>query len=382
MTSLAQALVAAGHEVSWWSSDWNHQLKRPRDIPALERHAATEGFRLRLLHAPGYPRNISVRRILHHEVFARRLMAALDRDAPDLIWSCFPTIPVALHLARWTRHKGAKLIFDVRDLSPDVIVSAAPSPIRPLVKLAFAPVGDAVGRAFASAEGLVAISPAYLEWAERLARRHGQPPVHRAVFPLGYHDEGIEAGTDLPRTRDHTVVVFAGTFGRSFDAATLVAAARLAAERGLPIHFDIAGDGERAGELRSAANSLPNLTLRGWCGPDELRAMFGGADIGVMPYSREATQGLPNKIFEYMANGLAIVNALPGEAAALIEAHGIGETYAAGDPQSLVGALARIGTSAAAMGSRARSVFREHYDMAKISRDMAAFVEAVGRSGD
>ena len=377
MTGLAHALVAAGHQVTWWSSDWNHQLKKPRDVATLTAEAKRTGFELRLLHAPGYPRNISVQRIAHHEIFARRLTAALDTDKPELIWCCFPTIPVALHVVRWTRRNGVRLIFDVRDLSPDVIVAAVPALIRPLAKLGFEPIRDAIGGAFALADGLVAISPAYLDWAETLARNHGGLPPHRAVFPLGYQGDDVEPVERGKRAGDCTVV-FAGTFGRSFDAETLVSAARIAAERGLPLRFDVAGDGERAAELRSAAASLPNLRLRGWCGPEELRGMFAGADIGLMPYIREATQGLPNKIFEYMANSLAIVNALPGEAAELIETHGIGANYRAGDPQSLIDALMRTTASAAAMGGRARAVFLEHYDMTTISRDMVGFIEALG----
>src|SRR5687767_11472791 len=283
MTSLARALIAAGHSVTWWTSDWNHQFKKRRPVEALHEAARREGIEVQFLKAPGYSHNLSPWRFIHHEVFARKLIAALGQgDPPDLVWACFPTVPTARHLSKWKRTSGPKLIFDVRDLSPDVFTAMAPSQLRPALEFAIRPLHKAVGQAFAAADGLVAVSEGYLEWAENLVRP-ARLPARRAVFPLGFprlaawSDRTVRSGGNGP-----LVVVFAGTLGHSFDARTLVAAAELAAKRNLPVRFEIAGEGENAAVLAQAAEKLGNLSYFGWLEAKDLEMLLRAADVGLM----------------------------------------------------------------------------------------------------
>ena len=62
---LAKELVVRGHDVTWWATTFSHQHKmlvrdRGGDIVIGPR------YRLRLLHAGAYRRNVSATRYLHH----------------------------------------------------------------------------------------------------------------------------------------------------------------------------------------------------------------------------------------------------------------------------------------------------------------------------
>jgi glycosyltransferase involved in cell wall biosynthesis len=66
------------------------------------------------------------------------------------------------------------------------------------------------------------------------------------------------------------------------------------------------------------------------------------ADIGVIPWSLDLPQkrfALPNKLFEYLAAGLCVVQTGPSESADLVDALGAGVRYPQATPEALAGAL-------------------------------------------
>ena len=80
---MARAFAQAGHKVVYWSADFSHAYKRARDVAALAgRH---EGFALRLVHEPPYPKNICLRRLWSHWRFARNWLAAARAEVKGLI---------------------------------------------------------------------------------------------------------------------------------------------------------------------------------------------------------------------------------------------------------------------------------------------------------
>jgi glycosyltransferase involved in cell wall biosynthesis len=69
------------------------------------------------------------------------------------------------------------------------------------------------------------------------------------------------------------------------------------------------------------------------------------ADIGVIPWTLDQPQkqiSLPNKLFEYLMAGLAVVATAPSEASRLVESRGAGLGYAPATPGALAQALASL----------------------------------------
>src|SRR2546430_16622679 len=87
---LAERLASAGHDVTWWTSTFDHVAKVQRFAEdSTERVAGN--YRIELLHAPGYASNHTLARVRHH----RRSAAAFARPAagalpPDLVHSGIP----------------------------------------------------------------------------------------------------------------------------------------------------------------------------------------------------------------------------------------------------------------------------------------------------
>ena len=144
---------------------------------------------------------------------------------------------------------------------------------------------------------------------------------------------------------DRQVVLHAGNMGHKQGLEQVVEAARVAAERGEPVRFVLAGGGSQAQALRAMGAGLPTLDFLP-VQPDGLHAsLLAAADVLLL--SERATQldmSLPSKLTSYFAAGRLIVAAVPpgGPSAREIERAGAGVTVPPGDPGAMLDALARL----------------------------------------
>jgi glycosyltransferase involved in cell wall biosynthesis len=111
--------------------------------------------------------------------------------------------------------------------------------------------------------------------------------------------------------------------------------------------------------------------------PDRLVQALTGFDVGVIfnrPVTLNQQLAMPNRLFEYMMAGLAIVcPRLPG-VAPLVESEGIGMTYEPGRPEALGAALTDLAANparAAEMGAQARQLAMERYNAEAEARVLA-----------
>jgi glycosyltransferase involved in cell wall biosynthesis len=102
--------------------------------------------------------------------------------------------------------------------------------------------------------------------------------------------------------------------------------------------------------------------------PDRLIQGLRGRDVGVIfdrPHTRNSELSLPNKFFEYLMAGLAVVAPRLPALAERVEADGVGLTYTPGRPDELGTALERLAADRSlleAMRRRARDLAVERYN--------------------
>lgn len=111
--------------------------------------------------------------------------------------------------------------------------------------------------------------------------------------------------------------------------------------------------------------------------PSELVRALTGFDVGVIfnrPVTRNDELVFPNKLFEYMMAGLAlVVPALPS-LGPFVEEHAIGVTFAAGDPQAMGAALQSLAgrpDDVLRMRRRARELALERFNAEAQERVLA-----------
>ena len=386
---LADALVNLGHRVTWWASTFDHYAKR---FVAQDegRVAVREGLDLELLAGTAYGRNISPWRVLNHLQIARRFRVRSEAHAPrpDVIVASYPTVELAAEAVRYARQCGVSVVVDVRDLWPDAIVDLAPPAARPLVRAALRPMFAAARRALGGASALTAPSEGYLTWA--LARAERPRSAADRVFPLGYpelavpSEDAAGAGRRLaalgvdPRRK---IALFVGMFGRTYDLTTVIEAARrLRAQGRDDVQFVLSGAGDRDARWRAEAAGLDNVVFTGWVARADIAYLLSVAWVGLAAYARGAPQSLPNKPFEYMSAGLPVLSCLGAEAVALLDRHGCGLSYRAGDAADLEAALSVLLRDPArhqAMREASRAAFKASYSADAVYAGMANYVEAM-----
>jgi glycosyltransferase involved in cell wall biosynthesis len=382
---VAEELVRRGHSVTWWTSRVDHFHKRRFPASSAVFHAYA-GLTVRFLDGCLYRRNVSFARLLNHWQVGRDFHArSASAPAPQVILCSFPTIELAGAAARYARDRKIPIVMDVRDLWPDVFLLPAPERLRGALRVLLRPYFATSQRALAGAAALIAVSQQYLEWG--LARAGRTQRSTDGVFPLAYslapaNEASQGARTELLRRfgvrPDSTVCMFAGTFGRTYDLGPVLAcAAQFASEGNRGFHFLICGEGERGDEWRRSAAGLPNVSFTGWLAQDEMRAALGAADIGLAAYAPDAPQGMPNKVIEYLAAGLAVVSSLAGETAQLLSAEKCGRTYAAGSAASLREALQGLRGADArrALAESARRVFAARFRAEAVYPRLAEYLE-------
>ncbi len=314
---LAQALARHGHAVTWFTSSFDHYQKRQRSdgdgtvrpLPNL----MVEIFRGR-----GYGRNVSLGRIAHNRGFAGRWRryAEASQVLPDVIVTDVPTTEAAEAVVRFARARGIATVLSVRDLWPDFFVDYLPAPLRPIARPFVRPLDRQVQYATANATSLVGISDEYLAWGRAKGAR--PPSEFDRVFPLGYaprprpDDDAVAAFRDRLKLGGKNLVSFVGSWGRTYDLELVRAAAEQLAPRS-DLAFVVAGDKDTQPALRDAFARQPNLTLSGWLSADDIALLLSASVIGLLPYRPNAPQGLPNKVFEYMAYGPYQLATLEGE---------------------------------------------------------------------
>jgi glycosyltransferase involved in cell wall biosynthesis len=387
---LARHLVELGHEVSWWTSTFDHYGKRQRF--EQDQQVDWNGVDLRMLRSVGYQRNVSLRRFIEHRGVARKFAhMAPGLPRPDVILASLPTLELARAAVEFGLATSVPVLIDVRDLWPDVLMEVAPRPLRWLARILLHGQHSQGEYALRHCTGIIGISSAYLDWGLRIANRERRGSD--AIFPLGYvaprptpgSEERAEA-TLRARGVDPTKTIcwYVGSFGRQYDLLPVIDAARRAAAAGRrDVQFVISGEGEQGDSWRAAAAGVDNLLFTGWIDGDSINWLRGHASIGLQPYVPGAPQGLANKLFEYLSAGIPVVSSLAGENADLIATHDCGFTYQAGNGQDCHEKLAALlddPVRRAAMAANGKRLFMQQFHAETIFDGLAKHLVAIARN--
>ena len=322
---MARAFAQAGHQVTYWTSDFSHAHKAPR---LFKETVAPDGFRLTLVPTMPYPANICLRRVRSHRALARtwRQMAAASPERPDVVIASLPPLSLASAALAFCRTVGARFVVDVQDAWPETFYRVAPAWL-------FAPL-----RA-----------------------------VARRIYRLGI-DLPPRPATHSPSR--HLNLLYLGAMGKSYDLETVIDAVKEMADAEL----DLAGTGPKEKDLRARAADCPRIRFHGYLDAAALQDLFARAHAGVIPMFPDSCVGVPNKLADYAAAGLRIVNSLPGETADLIARFAAGAFYAAGDVQSFKDAVSALRRPAPDFASDA---FRDFFDARRLYAGYVGFIQTL-----
>lgn len=377
MGLLSRHLRSRGHQVTWWSSTFDHSSRRHHTEQDLSTRTS-DGVDLRLVHSGGYSSNVSLARVIDHlQVAARFRKAAAREPVPDLVLASMPPIELAAQAVRFARSAGIPVLLDIRDLWPDVFSDLVPRPARPLLTGPLRIWRKHLAAALETSSGILALSDGYLEWALALAGRARR--AQDAVFPSTYPETAPEVKpygpSEVERWRALGVIegdsltncCFFGTLGRMSDIEVILQVARDPEVAARSVRFIICGSGPDMNRIGERAAEMPNVIVTGRQSFASISCLASIGGIGIAPYRPidNYRLGLPNKAVEYLFFGLAVLWGVPtGEFAQLIQESRCGLVFDSRSAKSLKTALTTMIDNhdwLAAAGANARKLYLDRY---------------------
>ena len=333
--NLANTLIKKGHNVTLWSTDFNHQQKINR-FGGYREVRMSKLLKIKLIPSPGYERNISLARLWDHFVLGRNLSLLLqsEKEFPDVAFIGYPPIETALVMVSWLKKHNIPAMLDVKDQWPSMFVELAPKILRPVFALLLFPYFYYSKKTLKNATAFSSMSKTFLEW---ISKNSGRPLSKKdIVFPLvaphtkSKSYELVQAkkwlnscGIDFSHNRRFC---FIGSLSPAFDFNMIRDVATKFMNEKIKCQFVLCGDGNSADEIRNMMAGLNNVVFTGWIDKPGIEALLARSLGSLAPYKNIAnfTANIPNKIIDTLSYGIPIITSLDGEVKKIIKHKKVG----------------------------------------------------------
>ncbi len=299
----------------------------------------------------------------------------------DLVWGTSP--PIFQGATAWllARLKGVPFLFEVRDLWPAFAIAVGVLNNKILIRLS-----EWLERfLYRHADQMVVNSPGFIQHVSQRGGRkvvlipNGADP---AMFRPSSDDRGFLKPYNL---NEKFVAMYAGAHGLSNDlGVVLEAAAQLKDRKDIQIVF--VGDGkEKAGLMtRADALQLDNVTFLPSQPKNRMADVLGSADvcIAVLKPIELYRTTYPNKVFDYMAAGKAVVLAIGGVVSDVVKGEKAGIAVTPGDPAAMANAIRYLADNpalACEMGAAGRKAIEQRYNRNTFSHQFSRIIEEMVR---
>jgi glycosyltransferase involved in cell wall biosynthesis len=345
----------------------------------------------------------------HHKSFFHRVLAffsfmvssffiGLGVKNVDVVWGTSP--PIFQGVTAWmlARLKGAKFLFEVRDLWPKFAIAIGVLTSPTLIRMS-----EWLERfLYKRADRIMVNSPGFLNHVTAvLSVSRSKDGLARVILVPNGADPSMfdpaDTGADFRRAHgleNKFVALYAGAHGMSNDLGVVLDAAKILREEvtvtlevtvtssARPIQIVLLGDGKEKPVLQARAKELglTNVTFVDSVPKSEMPSALAAADacIAILKPLKEYKTTYPNKVFDYMAAGRPVVLAIDGVIREVVEAAGCGLFAAPGDPSALAGAIRTLAADevkSRQMGLAGRKYLEEHFSRAVIGEKLVTLLE-------
>ena len=339
----------------------------------------------------------------HHKSFYHRIIAffsfmlssfwiGLGVKKVDLVWGTSP--PIFQGVTAWilARLKGAKFLFEVRDLWPEFAIAVGVLKNSIVICLS-----EWLERfLYKHADQIIVNSPGFIDHVKTRGGRQVE------LIPNGADPEMFKPadnGADFRQSHgldDKFVALYAGAHGMSNDLDVVLDAAKIIQSFAISanelrtlsrkIQIVLLGDGKEKAALqrRSLEMGLTNLTFLPSVPKHEMPIVLAGTDacIAILKRLDEYKTTYPNKVFDYMAAGRPVVLVIDGVIRQVVETAKCGLFAEPGNPKTLANAiyaLANDPVKSRAMGMNGRKYLEDNFSREKIAEKLVNLCENLVR---
>ena len=374
---LGEMLCDRGHLVEMIVSDFEHGKKRHRSDGSIKQKAYKT--KITSLHEPGYPNNISLKRLWSHYVWGRNVEQYLKTiPKPDVIYGAIPSLSANVRASKFCKRNAIKYIIDVQDLWPEAFLMTTKNVV---VRKMFKPITWYINRAYSEADVVVAVSETYADRALRVNRKDA---IGLSVF-LGNDGALFEEARDsqkIVKPEGVLQLCYIGTLGYSYDLKCAIDGVAIYnnTEGVPPMQFVVMGSGPLKDEFESyAKEKCVDTIFTGRIDYPEMVAKMCNCDILINPIVRGAVQSITNKVGDYALAGLPVISTQENrEYRQLVDLYKCGINCRVGNAQDVAEALIKLAKEPELrkkMGTNARKFGIEKFDRRETYKKIVEVIE-------
>ena len=342
--NLSNALINRGHQVTLWSSDFDHFSKQHR-TGKTSFIKVSDNLEIRLISSRGYKSHIGFSRLFDHAQLAFNLKKELRNQAqPDVAFIGYPPIETAWVMTNWLSRGKTPSMVDVKDAWPEIYVQSLGSCLRKIALTLLWPYTLMMKSIFRKSIGINSVTEDFLAWSLNQIPRSKSNFDHVTYLTSPEkrfsEDEVADANSwwdSLGVKNDETGnILFIGTINNVYDFDQVIHAARHSKFR-----YIIAGDGPNRKLMLSNQDLPDNIFLPGWINEAQAYALASRSNAAIAPIRNrnDFAMNITNKFFDAMRFGLPMVTSVKGIAAKVINENKVGIAFESININSLLFAI-------------------------------------------
>ncbi|NMA85356.1 MAG: glycosyltransferase family 4 protein [Epulopiscium sp.] len=360
------------------TSSFSHKTKKKRIVSDNQRNSIS--YKLTMLYEPSYMKNISIKRFYSHYILGKSIKKYLkNRKKPDIIYCSVPSISVAKVAAQYAKKNNIRFIIDVQDLWPEAFRMIFCIPI--LNDILFYPIKRQANYIYFAADEIVAVSQTYANKVLNVNKR-----CHKAysIFlgtELELFDRLKEKNKVIEKPMNEVWLTYIGTLGQSYDLICVMKALKKLQDKGIKnIKFIVMGDGPLKSKFEIYAKQQDiNVEFTGRLDYGQMIGMLVVCDIAVNPIKVGSAGSIINKVGDYAAAGLPVLNTQEcQEYRNIVEKYKIGLNCKGNNSDDLAGKLLKLYENKnlrKIMGKNNRRLAEEKFDRSKTYKEIIQLFE-------
>ncbi|MBS5799855.1 MAG: glycosyltransferase family 4 protein [Clostridiales bacterium] len=321
---LANLLAEEGMNVEIITTQFSHRTKSMRNV--TQQQLDELQYKLTMLKEPGYKKNVSLKRFYSHYIMGRSLKKYLkSRKKPDVIYCAVPSLDVASVASKYAEDNNIRFIIDVQDLWPEAFKMVFNVPI--ISDIIFKPMEFMANNIYRRADEIVAVSETYVNRALSINKKVDKGISVFLGTELTYFDKLAEENK-VVKPEDEMWLTYIGTLGHSYDLGLVIEALSEVQKQGIHnLKFMVLGDGPLKHKFENQANELGiNVEFTGRLDYAKMVGYLVASDIAINPIKKGTAASIINKVGDYAAAGLPVINTQQSE-----EYKALINTYKAGE---------------------------------------------------
>lgn len=355
------------------TSNFMHGPKAHRTIENDEEN----NYKVTFIKEPGYCKNVTLKRFYSHFILSRNIKKYLKtRKKPDLVYCAVPSFDVGATAAAYCKKNKIPFVVDIQDIWPEAFKMAFNPPL--ISGLIYSPFKLMANYVYKNADEIVAVSETYENLGLTVNKKGAKGlsvflGTELAAFDLIKNEYKFEN-----KPEGEIWLAYIGTLGTSYNINVITDALVLIKNKGREnIKFIVMGDGPLRNKFEEYAKERNvYCDFTGRLPYNEMVGRLMACDIAVNPLIYSSVASIINKVGDYAAAGLPVVNTLVNkEYRELLNSYNAGFNFDNSEVEGIAQAIIELSDNEALrkeMGANSRKLAEDMFDRKK------SYVKIVG----